>query len=406
MKKVGIFLLAILLLFTGSLIYANQRSLDVTFDLIDHVGSSEILKPIRAEFSYGISRHKIEFRVEQGKLQYQIDTQDPLYSLPFSYEYQDADANDAEGTIQYRDGNEKAYLSEDVNWESIYDKCDINKTELDSVDIVYQFQSWIQYTYQLGLKSGLKAHSNDRYSFQRYDISCEGKDHIDQDKRLEKTILKKDQFNGLFFETNQGLAQYARYLDEHHYYFVPSMGVDISGQNHIFQINVNSHGIEYQDIAALPQGRLYEGMQIVNQDLMVFSHDEQNFYFSKYQTDGSFIEETKIAYQYKETEPWSRMYHDSRYLYWNIGMDYRIFDTKTMQFVDHYQIEDKVYDIIYRDGILYTLGEGSTEKSWYIKAYQNKQLIYEGEVLVPVEELTHTGIIDYGSFIDETSRRD
>ena len=57
MKKVGIFLLAILLLFTGSLIYANQRSLDVTFDLIDHVGSSEILKPIRAEFSYGISRH-------------------------------------------------------------------------------------------------------------------------------------------------------------------------------------------------------------------------------------------------------------------------------------------------------------------------------------------------------------
>lgn len=397
MKKALVFVISIFILFAGCIHYAYQRSFDLAFEVKDIKGSSELLKPISLRFAYGIANHKIDLQLIHGEFHYEINGDKNGYHLQKGYLPTDADEKDALGTQRYYLGN--IILDEASQWRSTYANCNIQSEDLADINIDYFFTTWKDYEYRTRIQSDIEDHSNEYYDFQKYDITCPIYETTDQIELLEKRVINDQYPSGLFFDTNQNLGIYARYLDHNNYYFVPPLTQTMTGQNHIYHITVNQYGGKYEAIADLPFDRLYETMMIVGDKLVVFSHDKNGFYISKYRQDGTLEDETVVEYQYQKGEAYTLMYKDARYLFWNMGDVYRIFDTESMKFVDQYQIKDNIYSLQYLNGILYTLGEGSTSDSWYIKAYQNQELIYQGECSMPVDGLDHTGVIDYGSFI-------
>lgn len=396
MKKTLIFIIAIFVLFAGCMSYAYQQSFGLTFDMEDIYGSRELLKPVSLQFSFGIANHGVTIKIIHGEFQYDLDAETYGYPLQKGYMQTDAGAYDVLGLQTYA-LDDRMYYEEDHSWISGYSDCDLEAEDVKEAEVQYLFTTWVDYEYRTTLKTGLKDQSNDEYAFKKYHTTCKIGTSKSRTSRLEKVKRNNQYDSGLFFHTNQNFGSYARYLDKNNYYFVPPTGKNIGGQNHIYHITVTQHGGKYEAIADLPKDRFYETLMIVKDTLMVFSHDEDAFYISKYDLNGTLMEEAVMDHQYQNSD--TLMYKDDRYLFWNTQDRYRVFDTKEMKFVDQYQLKDKIYSLHYANGILYTLEEGSTSGSWYIKAYENQKMLYQGEFKMPVDGLKNTGVIDYGSFI-------
>lgn len=398
MKKTLIFIITIFVLFAGCMMYAYQQSFGLTFAMKDIYGSRDILKPVSLQFSFGIANHGVNIKIINGEFQYELDAETYGYPLKKSYMQTDAGAYDVLGLHKYT-LEDRMYYEEDHSWISGYSDCDLEVEDVEKAEIQYLFTTWVDYEYRTTLKTGLEDQSNDEYAFKKYHTTCKIGTSESRTSRLEKVKRHNQYDSGLFFHTNQNFGSYARYLDKNNYYFVPPTGKNITGQNHIYHFTVNQYGGKYDTITNLPKGRIYETLMIVDDKLMVFSHDEDDFYISKYRQDGTFMDEKAVEYQYQKGEAYTLMYQDGRYLFWNIGDVYRIFDTEEMKFVDQYRLTDRIYSLHYENGNLYTLEEGSTAKNWFIKVYEKQKMIYQGEFKMPVDGLKNTGVIDYGSFM-------
>lgn len=398
MKKTGYiaFILISTIMFLCCMWFSQKQSKLFEMDLQDIEGKREVLEPVSYNISYRIGQHVIDIQASGSTFQYENKSSkyaedDHVYKSE----------KELRGEKGYEVDPEKSYLHNE-EWKSMYQSCDIKETDIASSLISYKlYLGSLDYD-DVVVKTNIYDHSNEEYQLKRYDVNCEVTDNIVNRYRVEKE-KKQELHRGLYFMDNQN-EDVGRgvYEDIDTVYFMPPMDLYASGQNEIYKIKPSENKeASISVLKKLPKNRLYETMEVSDDQLYVFSHDDEGLYITIYDTNGTLIKEMKIDYQYQKGDALTNMYVRNHSVIWQRGTTYQVIDMDTMKLMDAVEVEQEVYDLTYANHTLYFLTKGSEEESWYIQAYQNKNRVYQGEIKVPYKfGNTESEIRSYGEFLD------
>ncbi|RGC52264.1 hypothetical protein [Absiella sp. AM29-15] len=400
MKKAGYvaFILISLIMFLCCMWLSGTQVKQFEMELNDLEGNRKVLDSLNYQIAYQIGQRDIDIQASGSKFQYHIQTTDSTI-----YENLYNGKNEVIGDKSYEMKDDQSYLLSD-NWRDTYQNCDIQDENIASYPLSYRLDVSLidpNDKQKAIVTTSISDNSNDEYQLKKYMATCKVNDSVTKGYRIEKDKIK-DIHRGLYFQDNKEDRGRGVYQRKDTIYFMPPMDQHATGQNEIYEINLKENQEnKVTAITKLPKNRLYETMEISDNELYVFSHDDTHLYITVYQTDGTLVKEMKIDYQYHKGDTLTEMYVRNHHVIWKMGTKYRVIDMDHMKTTDAITIEQEMYDLTYVNDTLYLLTKGSEEESWYLQAYQGSACVYKGEIKVPYRmDHTISKIKEHGKFLN------
>lgn len=169
--------------------------------------------------------------------------------------------------------------------------------------------------------------------------------------------------------------------DEGITYFMPLQTSSMIGENHVFYFDKD---LVVKPLITLETNRVYEELHLINDELIVLSHDEENFYLTCFDKMGNRVQEN--SFEYRKQGDSLESFTATNYLVWQDDATCWIYDSKNGS-VQTIPLEEEricIQDIYEKNDILYLASAkiDGWKQSLHLSAYQNQNKVYSGEVLL------------------------
>lgn len=309
---------------------------------------------------------------------------------PTAYLYEDRFVNDLFGSINYvRDDMDisNSFLS----CEQGYDEY----TELSYADVLYTFNENNVLDHTIQLPMDLKETSGkSTFKIHRYMCHENGKD-VSNGEMFEVEAIDEQNPAGAYFQ--DAFITIARKAGNNSYYFLPGTNLYTKGDVYVYWFMKTSK--EAERLFMLPKGRCYETLRVINDQLIVFSNTEDTLYLSKYQPDGTLIQELSVPFVYDPSKPKVTLYTNGSLVTAYLNDELKVFDVEHMKVVDTIPHETTaLYDAFYQDGRMYV--NEKAQNGWRILVYEGTDCVLQEEIILSKDDFEgyHMGILNYGTF--------
>lgn len=390
MKKTAIFVSGILLLCVVYLL--GYGCLNDQFQLPSSLikGEREAMENVVLTSSFVNHDTLIEVVYDKTGVNFKKDIATGVDRFSSDYRYEERFANDYHGTMNYvRDDLDISNVL--LSCENGYDEY----TELSYADVLYTFYDGKDLDNTLELPLDLKETSG-KLTFKIHRTMCnENGKQVSKGEVLEFEDMKEQNPAGAYFQ--DAYRTIARKAGNNSYYFLPSTNLYTKGDVYVYWFMKTSK--EAERLFMLPQGRCYETHRIINDQLIVFSNTEDTLYLSKYQPDGTLVQELSVPFVYDPSQPNVTLYTNGSLVTAYLNDEFKVFDIEHMKVVDTIQHETTtLYDAFYQDGRLYV--NEKAKNGWRILVYEGTNCILQEEIVLSEHDFEgyRAGILDYGTF--------
>ena len=268
-------------------------------------------------------------------------------------------------------------------------------TELSYADVLYTFYENNALDHTIQLPVDLKETSG-KSTFKIHWYMChENGKEVSSGEIFEVEDIDEQNPAGAYFQ--DAYMTIARKAGNNSYYFLPGTNLYTKGDVYVYWFMKTSK--EAERLFVLPKERCYETLRVINDQLIVFSNTEDTLYLSKYQPDGTLIQELSIPFVYDRSKPKVTLYTDGSLVTAYLNDELKVFDVETMKVVDTIHHETTtLYDVFYQDGRMYI--NEKAQNGWRILVYEGTECVLQEEIILSKDDFEgyRTGILDYGTF--------
>ena len=360
MKKTTKFVAGSFLLFlAGS--YGMRLAATPTFELIEETGNRSALDPVVYHMDLATLNGRVKLDVQKGEVVTSLKEMKSYKAAEYEARQDDQRMNDEQyAEMEFYD---KEIQKED--WirvqDNAFDECGEEQRTLTSAKMSYYL-----YDQGISIQTGLVLYAND--TIEMTERRCANYD-MEYDTVYELSILNNERY----FHHND----YTRYTDGTTY-FMPVQTPSIQGINHIYEINDGKQ----KELVTLTEGRSYEEMHLIKNQLVVLSHTEDTFYTTIYGLDGTI--QTEFTYAYTNDSV-MKSFYTSNYLIYSDDKQYWIYDASQLS-LDHKTYGEtgmQLEDVYEEAGILYlSASEKDEQEVLHLMVYDDETVLYHGKIVV------------------------
>lgn len=276
--------------------------------------------------------------------------------------------------------------------------CSTIQEQVDSLFVRYELYG-LGIVQPVMIQTELKESSNASYYLKKEVTICEKGEHFYSHQKI--FLTDEDTWEGSYLHPwssryqdeeskqfiEQTVSQSLAKVDDAQYVFLPFNDKYTEGTPSIYRIRLSNkvrdiyHDSSVEELVYLPEGRIYEDLQVNNNQLLVYSHDKTSLYVQVYGLDGTLYNETSFAYPEKTDRIEMSVYYSTHYMMIADGQKIFIVDQEDPN--KKQQLDwtgGTILDLFYKDDTLYIASIGEKENLIVFQAIQQQKVVYQGVV--------------------------
>ena len=364
-------------------------------------GDASYMKAVNWETSYAINLKTFDLTLQNGLASsIRITDESDIVNTPYAEKqyYETEETNEYEDTVS---GS----------------RCKTFREPKDSLQIMYELR-YLKSRKNITLATQLTQYSNAVYTLRKDSDVCENYGNSTSYKEIyvnenhtwtgsylhvEPSLMTDGNTNELITgDMEQGIVK----ASDDEYYLLPVTDAYTRGTNAIYRITLSDKKEQlYQShvseaLVFLPEGRIYESLTLVKDQLVVFSHDDQKLYFQIYDREGTSLGEVSFDQTYRDKPTAMRLFSNDQYLMLTDGKQLYLVDCETKTQKQVPWEDDKIQDMIYRNDAFYISSFTGRSDHIQFSVVQDQQLVYQGLMMLTRDKEKVEGLfrLDEGAF--------
>lgn len=391
MKKILPICLSIIMVSIPTISYLITKDSTMELPFVDKIGNRSAIEDVHWQSNYYIDTYQYQITMEQGVATSRA-----------------ASNKQSESTSTFPVAVRQKTIVEEKTASNpgqvTNGRCSVHVEDVDKASISYQLR-YMGIAKAIIIHTPLEEVSNDVFQIRKTTSICDYESNtttIDEVYRDPEVVWRGSFLNyqgavmneletkeSIAFEVEQEVVK----VSDEEYYFLPYGDAYTEGKTILYRIRlsnmVNQLYQEYQveEVATLQEGRIYEKMQLVQGNLVVFSHDDTKIYFETFGLDGTLRSETNFAYSTKQQGVYVQLFTYDQYVIMSDGYQIYVVDSKdsSKKLESTYQ-DDKIIAIAYENQRVYVVSSGKREDQTVFTVIQDQQVEYQGSIQVSQNE--------------------